>query len=91
MKFIFSVRGRKQSCSLVKWLGALNKAHSFSDAVNALPFFALEIVSNGSGDGPFASLLSRESARFKAINAAAMGEVQNLHLISTTNGHDKVM
>ena len=46
----------------------------------------------GPGDGLSASLLSRAGERFKALNAASMGEVQDLNLFSTTNGgHGKVM
>ena len=35
--------------------------------------------------------MSRAGERFKAINAAAMGEVQDLNLFSTSNDHAKVM
>ena len=45
----------------------------------------------GPGDGLSASLLSRAGERFKALNAASMGEVQDLNLFSTTNGHVRIL
>ncbi|KAJ8561616.1 hypothetical protein ON010_g8064 [Phytophthora cinnamomi] len=53
-----------------------------------------QIIPGGSGNGLSASLLSRASERFEALNAAyslAKGQIQELDLFTATNGDGKIM